>query len=225
MIITIDGPSGTGKSTVAKAVADKIGFTYFDTGAMYRAFTYYILQKEYDLENESQLQEALDGFQYEIRPKAMQKRYYVNNEEVTSQIRDPKVTANVSTVAAVAEVRKKLVDIQKQYGQRVNAVFEGRDLGTVVFPGAEIKIFLTAVPEVRARRRYDELIVKFPELKETLSLEELSDQIRARDEKDSTRKVSPLRQADDAHLIDTSEMSIEEVLETILAYKDRKAKK
>jgi len=221
MIITIDGPSGTGKSTVARTLADQIGFTYFDTGAMYRAFTYLVIQKEIELSDAKALFRLLDEFDYNIRPQGMKKRYIVNDEDVTAHIRDPKVTEMVSAVAAIPEVRRKLVEIQKNYGARVNAVFEGRDLGTVVFPNAEVKIYLTADPDVRAKRRFDELMIKFPELSDTLTLEQLSHQIKERDRKDMTREVSPLKKAQDAYLVDTSNLTIKDVVEAILLYKEK----
>jgi cytidylate kinase len=221
MIITIDGPSGTGKSTTARALADQIGYTYFDTGAMYRAFTYFALQRNADYENQETVTALVEEFDFSIRPRGMQKRYFVNEEDVTNQIREQYVTEKVSAIAALPEVRKRLVEIQKDYGHRINGVFEGRDLGTVVFPNADLKIFLTATPEVRAKRRFDELMIKFPELTETLTLEQLTRQIQERDDKDMTRSVSPLKQAEDAHLIDTSGMTIEEVVDAILACKEK----
>ncbi len=219
MIITIDGPSGTGKSTVAKTLSDKIGFTYFDTGAMYRAFTYLVIKESVDPTDIKAIDELLTRFDYQIRPQGMQKRYFANDEDVTTAIRDPKVTELVSQIAAIPTVRTKLVETQKAYGASVNAIFEGRDLGTVVFPEADVKIFLTAAPEVRAKRRYDELKIKFPEI--SLTLEELTEKIRKRDESDMTREVSPLKRAKDAHLIDTSQMDIRRVVELILAYKEQ----
>ena len=221
MIITIDGPSGTGKSTVARELAKRIGFTYFDTGAMYRAFTHLVVKEGIDYENEEALKQALANFTYHIRLIGAEKRYFANGEDITEDIRNPEVTAMVSTIAAISPVRTALVNIQKDYGHRVNAVFEGRDLGTVVFPGAELKIFLTADADTRATRRLDELKTKNPEKFANLAHETVKEQIEKRDDKDSTREVSPLRQAEDAHLIDTSNLTIDEVIQAILIQRDQ----
>jgi len=219
MIITIDGPVGTGKSTVAKRLAESLGFLYVDTGAMYRCVTYGIIKHRIDVEDLGQLNKFLNAFHVAIEEVQGTLHYFFEGEEVTEKIRLVEVASLVSRVSAVAAVRKKLVDLQKQLGSGADAVFEGRDMGTVVFPNAELKFFLTARPEVRAQRRYEELRQKFPGRNPTF--EEVLKNLHQRDLQDSTRAISPLQQAADAHLIDCSDLSIEEVLHLILEIKQR----
>lgn len=220
MIITIDGPVATGKSSIAKKLADELVFIFFDTGAMYRAVTYGILKNRIDIGKEEKLHEYLDSFRFDIKITHHERRYLVDNEDVTHKIRGKEVTEAVSKVSAHKLVRDKLVAIQRNLSKGVNAVFEGRDMGTVVFPEAAIKVFLTGRPEVRARRRYQELLEKFPEESITLTLEQCLEDILERDRYDSTREVSPLRQAKDALVIDTSDLTVEEIVFKILEYKD-----
>lgn len=214
MIITIDGPAGTGKSTVARALATRLGFIHFDTGAMYRSFTWRVLKEGIDPHDVDARQRLLRDFRFDIRLVDGRKCYFVGDTDVTDAIRSREVTAEVSTVAAIPEVRHELVAIQRQFGQSANAVFEGRDLGTVVFPKAELKIYLTASAQVRADRRFQELQDKSTDSR--LSRDKILQDIAERDHLDSTREVSPLRQAEDACLIDTSELSIDEVVEAIV---------
>jgi len=225
MIITIDGPVATGKSSIAKNLAKSIGFIFFDTGAMYRALTYAVLKHGISLENKKELKTFLDNFDFDIKIRLGERRYFVEGEDVTLEIRREKVTKHVSEVAANPMVREKLVGIQRKLSKGVNAVFEGRDMSTVVFPDAELKIFLTGDPKVRAERRYNELIEKFPDMKETLTVEEVQKEIEARDEYDSNRPVSPLKQADDAKVIDTTDLAIDEIVYKILEYRDSEKSK
>lgn len=218
MIVTIDGPSGTGKSTIARQLARKIGFTHFDTGAMYRALTYAIYRDNVDFQNPTQLKKYLEEFTFNIHPAGNTKNYFVGDENVTEKIRTPDIDSKVSVISAIPAVREAMVSYQKDYGHRVNAVFEGRDLGTVVFPDAEVKIFLTADPSVRAKRRYDQLKEGLPNGESPPPLDKLTKELIKRDEMDSTRKVSPLRQANDAVLIDTTHLSIPEVLDEIVSH-------
>lgn len=220
MIIVIDGAVATGKSTVAKKLAKALGYIYFDTGAMYRALTYGILKHEIDIRSEEALKSYLDQFDLNIKMKLGDKYYFVDGEDVTDKIRSEAVTSKVSEVSAIPLVREKLVALQREMAQGVNAVFEGRDMGTVVFPNADLKIFLTGDPKVRAERRYAELLTKFPELKETLSFEKCLNDINRRDELDSTRAVSPLKEAEDAFTVDTTNLSPDEVVYRILECKD-----
>ncbi|MGK5594756.1 MAG: (d)CMP kinase [Parachlamydiaceae bacterium] len=220
MIITIDGPVATGKSTIAKKLAASIGYIYFDTGAMYRAFTYGLIKHGVTIGNETELQEFINKFDFDIKVKHGEKRYFLGEEDVTDQIRLREVTKNVSEVSAHPIVREHLLSYQRGLAKGVNAVFEGRDMGTVVFPDAYIKIFLSGSPEVRARRRYDELITKFPEQSKGLTLEKVLEDINARDHYDSTREISPLKKAEDAFEVDTTNLSIDEVVYKILEYKD-----
>lgn len=221
MIITIDGPSGTGKSTVAKGVAKRLGFTFFDTGAMYRSLAWLILKEGIDPSNETKIGEILPQFQFEIRTRPEgERRYFVRGEEVTEAIRSQAISMAASQIAIYAEVRRSMVEIQRRFGQSVDAVFEGRDMGTVVFPQADLKIFLTAKPEVRAERRYRELLQKFPDLE--MTQEEILKEIQERDETDTTRAISPLKQASNAILIDTSSISAQQVIEKIVALKPKR---
>jgi cytidylate kinase len=221
MIITIDGPSGTGKSTVAKGVAKKLGFTFFDTGAMYRSFAWLVLKEGIDPNDPLKVESLLPRFRYEIRSShGGERRYFVEGVEVTQEIRSQLVSMAASQIAVYPSVREALVKIQRSYGLAVDAVFEGRDMGTVVFPDADLKIFLTAKSDVRAERRYQELIHKFPDL--SLSLTEILKEIEERDQNDSTRAVSPLKQASDAILIDTSKLTVDQVVEKIIHLKPKR---
>lgn len=225
MIIAIDGPSGTGKSTVAKGVAKRLGFTFFDTGAMYRAVAWQILQDGIDPSDQKAVTDALPRFAFHIKTSPDGERsYFVGTHDVSKEIRSQHISSVASKVAIYPEVRQTLVQIQRKFGQETDAVFEGRDMGTVVFPNADLKIFLTAKPEVRAERRYKELKGKFPDLAAELSLDQIQVEIEARDVNDSTRAISPLKQAADAILIDTSNLSVEQVIQQIVKLKP-KAKK
>lgn len=220
MIITIDGPIATGKSTLAKALAREIGFIYFDTGAMYRCVTYGIQKNKIDINNPEQLANFLKDLKFEIKIKHSERRYFVEGEDVTDKIRLDEVTSFVSRVSAIPMVRDKLVALQREHSVGVNAVFEGRDMGTVVFPEAQVKIFLTGRPEVRAKRRFDELKAKFPEECKDLTLEKALEDLNRRDTLDMSRDISPLKQAPDALVIDTSDLTIEEIIFKILEFKD-----
>ena len=203
MIITIDGPVATGKSTVAKELANAIGYIYFDTGAMYRAITYAVMKSQVDIDNSAALEVFLNTYEFDIKIKRGERRYFVGAEDVTSRIRMDDVTNQVSRISANANIRQKLVQYQRELAKGVNAVFEGRDMGSVVFPDAQLKIFLSGRPEVRAKRRFNELKAKYPEEFKDLSLDKALQDIAARDEYDSTREASPLKKAPDALEVDT----------------------
>lgn len=220
MIITIDGPVATGKSSIAKKLAEAIGFIYFDTGAMYRALTYGIMKHHVDLNDPQALEKFLKGFQLEIKVVRRERQYFVDGENVSDIIRGETVTNAVSKVSAVKAVREKLVALQRELSEGVNAVFEGRDMGTEVFPNAYLKVFLTGRDEVRAKRRYLELTTKFPEESKNLTLERCLEEITKRDLYDSTREHSPLRQAKDAFVVDTSDLTVDEIVFKILEHKD-----
>lgn len=221
MIITIDGSVATGKSSVAKKLAESIGFIFFDTGAMYRTLTYGILKHKIDIHNTEGLNQFLNNFQLDIKVVKRERLYFFEGENVTEKIRNTEVTRSVSEVSAIKAIRDKLTAIQRELAIGVNAVFEGRDMGTVVFPDAALKIFLTARNEIRAKRRYEELKTKYPNDYKDLTLEECLEQIIKRDHYDSTREHSPLCQADDAYVIDTSDLNtVEDVVYKILEYKD-----
>lgn len=220
MIITIDGPIATGKSTIAKKLAEELGYIYFDTGAMYRCLTYLAIKENIDLNNNECLQKLINDFNFDIKVKIGERRYFVDKEDITLQIRNQEVTALVSKVSAIPIVRENLVAMQRKFSEGVNAVFEGRDMGTVVFPHADLKIFLTGRPEVRAKRRFAELKEKFPVECELLTLEKALEDINARDSYDMTRTASPLKKAEDAFEVDTSDLTIDEVVMQILELKD-----
>jgi CMP/dCMP kinase len=220
MIITIDGPIATGKSTIAKRLAHDIGFIYFDTGAMYRCLTYGILKQNINLEDANALDTFLKQFVFDIKVKHGERFYLVDNEDVSLKIRGAEVTSAVSKVSALAAVREKLVALQREWAVGVNAVFEGRDMGSVVFPQAQLKIFLTGRPEVRAARRFAELREKFPEETKDLTVQKVQEEIEARDTYDSQRELSPLRQAEDACIVDTSDLTLDEIILKILELKD-----
>ncbi len=216
MIITIDGPAGTGKSTVAKHLAQRLNFAFFDTGAMYRAVTYTLLKEQIPFHDTEKIEHLLSHFEFRIVTHLMEKRYFVGSEEVTQQIREGAITRHVSEVAALPCVRASLSTLQQRFAAVTDAVFEGRDLGSVVFPDANLKIFLTASSEVRAERRFRELLFKHPSEAENLTKQQVLEDLLRRDLIDSTRAVAPLIQPEDAHVIDTSFMTIEEVVEAIL---------
>ncbi len=222
MIITIDGTSGTGKTTVARRVADCLHLVYYDTGAMYRAVALALLRKKIELNNESELNQFFENFTFEIRGDGGAKRYFIYNEEVTREIRSLEVTQVASKIAAMRKVREFVWKMQRDYGAKGSAVFEGRDMGSIVFPNAEIKIFLSARPEVRALRRYDELKKKYPAEALKTNYESILKAIIERDHFDSTRELAPLICPENAFSIDTSELSIDLVVDKILEYKLKK---
>ena len=208
MIIAIDGPAGAGKSTIAKKVADSLGYIYIDTGAMYRAFTYELLTSSISLSDIEEITKVLEKTDIEFKNNEI----FLNNLNVTNEIRSKNVTANVSAVSAIPQVREKLVNLQRKIASESNSILDGRDIGTVVFPNAELKIFLTASVKIRALRRYNELIAK----DKNIDINEIEAEIEKRDKLDSSRETSPLIKAADAIEIDTSDLSIDEVANTIL---------
>ncbi|HEY9559391.1 MAG TPA: (d)CMP kinase [Anseongella sp.] len=211
-IIAIDGYSSCGKSTLARAAAAELDFVYVDSGAMYRAVTFYFLQKNIDLEDPEQISNALDDVQIELGTGKESEKVWLNGRDISNEIRQMPVSNLVSTVSAIPAVRRKMVKLQKEMGKKGNIVMDGRDIGTKVFPQAPLKIFMTAQPHIRAQRRYDELRKKG----ETVSLEEVYRNLLDRDRDDTTRKESPLVQAPDALVLDNSEMSRREQLEWIM---------
>lgn len=213
-IVTVDGPAGSGKSTIAKIIANRYGFTYLDTGAMYRMIALYVLENGVNLESPKEIEKMLENTKLDI----VENRFYLNGRDVSEEIRTPKVTQIVSAVSAIREVRVKLVDLQREISRGKKSILDGRDIGTVVFPKGDVKIFLVASPEERAKRRLKEYEQKGVEADYNSVLEG----IKQRDYIDSTRKESPLMKAIDAHEIDSSKMSIEEVVEEISKYIDSK---
>ncbi|SFL15760.1 cytidylate kinase [Lachnospiraceae bacterium KH1T2] len=211
--IAIDGPAGAGKSTIAKKVAKEKGYIYVDTGAMYRAMALYMIEKKVELTDTSAIAEMCKNADISIRYEDGVQCVYLNGTNVNDRIRTPEVSAAASKTSVVPEVRVKLVQLQQELAARENVVMDGRDICTKVLPNADVKVFLTASVEVRAKRRYDELCAKGTEC----DLKEIEKEIAERDHRDMTRAESPLVQADDAVLVDSSYMSIDEVAEKILS--------
>ena len=207
MIIAIDGPAGSGKSTIAKLIAKDLGLVYLDTGAMYRLVTLKALN-EGILGDFEKIKKMLDNLNIDIKENG----FYLDNVDVSDEIRKPIVSENVSDIAAIREVREKMVDLQRKFSESKNVILDGRDIGTVVFPNANVKIFLVADAKERANRRYKELVKKG----ENVKIEEIYENILKRDEIDSTRKESPLKKAEDAIEVDTTSKNIEEVKNEIL---------
>ncbi len=210
--IAIDGPAAAGKSTVAKIVAEKLSYLYIDTGAMYRALTYKALKENVNIEDEQALALLLSDTDIQLKPANSEQLVIVDGEEVTEKIREQYVTNAVSIVAAHGLVRKDMVSRQKDLGERGGIVMDGRDIGTKVLPHAELKIFLLATVDIRAKRRHEENLNKgFPS-----DLSQLKEEIKLRDKNDIERENSPLQKAVDAIEIDTSTLSIDEVVARIL---------
>lgn len=211
--IALDGPSGAGKSTIARTVARKLGFVYIDTGAMYRAAALACLRQGVDIKaNPQQAINIVDKISIDIDYVDGEQRIFLDAEDVSDKIRTPEVSMGASDVSAIGAVREKLVALQRQLAGTKNVIMDGRDIGTHVLPDADVKVFLTASPEIRAERRYKELIEKGTN---TTMAEVLAD-IKRRDEQDSTRAVSPLRRADDAVELDTSLLTFDESVASVL---------
>ena len=205
MIVAIDGPAGAGKSSVARAVAGRLGFAHMDTGAMYRAITLAAISGRIDLTDQRQLAAAVDAIEMDLDSSIVK----LGDEDVTARLRTTDVTDAVSAVAAQPMVRAALVPLQKELARDHDVVVEGRDIGTVVFPDAEVKIYLTASAQERVRRR-------MRQLGDAIDGGNLEDEIRARDTADASRPLSPLQQAPDSHRIDSTEMSLDEVTDAIV---------
>ena len=211
--VAIDGPAGAGKSTIAKLVAKEKGFIYVDTGAMYRALAVHFLDQGIQAEDTDKIIQAVGQAEVKIRYEEGIQQVYLNGVNVTGRLREEAVGNMASKSSAIPEVRAKLLDLQRGLAQEEDVVMDGRDIGTCVLPEADVKVFLPASVETRARRRYDELQEKGV----PCDLEEIKADIRERDERDMTRETAPLRQADDAVLIDSSDMTIPEVTAAIAA--------
>lgn len=214
-IVAIDGPAGAGKSTVTRRLAQELGLLYLDTGAMYRAVTWLVMGSEIALDDQQAIANLLTDLDLKLTSPdsaELPTVVHINNQEVTNAIRTPEVTANVSAIAAQAAVREKLVAMQQQWGEQGGLIAEGRDIGTNVFPNAELKIFLTATPAERARRRMQDLKAQG---RDDIDVKQLEQDIKSRDEQDSNRAIAPLKKADDAIELITDNLSIEEVIEKI----------
>lgn len=209
--IAIDGPAGSGKSTIAKMVADRLKFTYLDTGAMYRAITYLALEKEI-VDNEDAVNKLVDGLKVTLNFENGLTHVFANDVDLTEYIRTPEVNSKVSEIAAMPFVRKVLVRMQQEMGKVGNVVAEGRDTTTVVFPNADLKIYLVASVDVRAERRHKEYLEKGIDI----DIEEVKENLKKRDKIDSGRATSPLRKAENAIEVDTSNISVEEEFEILI---------
>ncbi len=211
-IIAIDGFSSCGKSTLAKALAKELNFVFVDSGAMYRAVTLYFLRNSIDISNRDAVNKALKEIKIDLIPLSNSIQIMLNSEDVSAEIRQMEVSSQVSEVSTIKEVRTAMVAQQKELGERRDIVMDGRDIGTTVFPDADLKIFMTASPEVRAQRRLEELLAKG----EQVVLDEIKENLAHRDHIDSTREESPLRQAEDAIVLDNSNLTPEEQLKFVL---------
>ncbi len=210
--IAIDGPAGAGKSTVAKSVAKSLGLVYIDTGAMYRSVALYAKEQGVDTKNDKNgVISVLDGVDIELRQENGIQKVYLCGKDVSERIRMADISMGASDVAVIPEVRLKLVDLQRAMAEKSSVIMDGRDIGTYVLPDADLKIYLTASVDARAKRRYDELVEKGVEC----DFESVKTDIAARDKNDSERDFAPLKQADDAILIDTSEKTLEESIEMV----------
>lgn len=220
IIIAIDGYSACGKSTTAKALAKKLGYSFIDSGAMYRAVTLYFLDHYVAITNVKEVQNALDkiDIHFKFSQKNERNEIYLNGVSVEDEIRTMRVAQQVSEVSAIAEVRTKLVSLQRKMGKSKGIVMDGRDIGTNVFPQAELKIFMTASTDVRVERRQKELLEKG----EMVTFDEVKASIEKRDQIDTTRKENPLRQAEDAWTLDNTELTMQEQVDIVLRWVDEK---
>lgn len=211
MIVAIDGPAGTGKGTISKLISERLEFLSIDTGAMYRAVTLNLMKHNVAIDDLKSVLKVLNETKIDLMVSREGQKTFLNGEDVSDEIRMPDVTALVSPVSAIREVREKLVDLQREFAVNNNVVMEGRDITTVVFPNADVKIYLTAEQDERANRRYKEMIEKGIET----TYEEVYESIKKRDENDINKAYGALKIADDAVVIDSTNMTIEEVYEEI----------
>ncbi len=216
--IAIDGPAGAGKSTIARAIAKRIGFIYVDTGAMYRAIALYFLRKGVDGQDREAVAAGCPDIRVTLDYDSEGKQQVIlNGENVSGLIRTPEVSKMASTTSAIPEVRASLLQLQRNLAATSNVLMDGRDIGTHVLPQATLKIFLTASADVRARRRYDELVAAGT----PCSYEQIRQEIIQRDKQDTEREIAPLRQAEDAVLVDSSDMTVDQVIEAVIREFDR----
>lgn len=209
--VAIDGPAGAGKSTIAKLVAEKKGYIYVDTGAMYRGLAIHFLDKGIQAEETEKVIEACKDADVKIQYENGTQQVYLNGTNITGRLRDEAVGKMTSKCSVIPKVREKLLDLQRDLARIQDVIMDGRDIGTCVLPSADVKVYLTASVETRAKRRYDELMAKG----ERCDLEEIARDIKERDFRDMNRETAPLKKAEDAVLIDSSDMTIEEVVEAI----------
>lgn len=211
--IAIDGPGGAGKSTISKAVAAKLGIVYVDTGALYRTVGYYVRSQNLDPKDRAAVRACLSNISIEVRYVDGAQHVFLNGEDLGDRIRTPEMSMYASAVSAIPEVRAFLLETQKDIARKNSVIMDGRDIGTVILPNADVKIFLTASPECRARRRYDELIAKGQQV----SYEDVLREMNERDTQDSTREIAPATAAKDAVVFDNTGMSLEESVAAVVA--------
>ena len=207
--IAIDGPAGAGKSTLARKAAEKLGYIYVDTGALYRTVGLYSIRKGYDTKDAEKVISTLVDIDIRLGFTDEGQRVYLNGEDVSDAIRTPEASMGASNVSAIPKVREFLFDLQKEIARNNDCLMDGRDIGTVVLPDAQVKIFLTASPETRAKRRYDELVLKGSDV----TFQEVLDDLIKRDYQDTHREIAPLKAADDAEILDTSPLTFDESLD------------
>ena len=210
--IAIDGPAGAGKSTLARKAAERLGYIYVDTGALYRTVGLYSIRKGFDTKDPASVGETLKDIDIKLGFTDEGQRVYLNGEDVSEAIRTPEASMGASNVSAIPCVREFLFDLQKQIAKENDCLMDGRDIGTVVLPDAQVKIFLTASPETRAKRRYDELVAKGSDV----TFQDVLDDLIKRDYQDTHREIAPLKAADDAVVLDTSDFTFEQSLDAIL---------
>ena len=210
--VAIDGPAGAGKSTIARHAASSLGFIYVDTGALYRTVGLYSIRKGYDTKDAEKVNSTLPDIDIKLGFSGTEQRVFLNGEDVSEAIRTPEASMGASNVSAIPQVREFLFDLQKDIAKNNDCLMDGRDIGTVVLPDAQVKIFLTASPETRAKRRYKELVEKGSDVK----FEDVLDDLIKRDYQDTHREIAPLKAADDAVLLDTSELDFEGSLNAVL---------
>ena len=213
LLITIDGPAGAGKTTVSRELAERLGYRYIDTGALYRGVAYEVSLRGIDPENDNELRDLCQQLRLDFVTNEKGTCLYSDKKDISEQIRTPEISMLASAVSAKSVVRQYLLEVQRDMGLQKAAVFEGRDMGTVVFPHADIKFFLDASPEIRALRRFRE-----SDAESGQSLEEVQKDMQQRDTHDSTRRLAPLKPADDAIRIDSSGLSVEKVVDLMLSY-------
>lgn len=218
LIVAIDGPAGAGKSTVAKRVAKEMDYTYMDTGAMYRAFAWRVVKEGLDLKNEGELRKALRDTRIELAERDGRAQVLLNGSDVSEWIRTPELSQMASRVSTSKIVRERMVELQREMGSKGGIVAEGRDIGTVVFPNAEVKIYLDASSQERARRRFEELRTRG----DRVDMAETREEMEERDRRDRERDVAPLRPADDAVVIDSTAVDVDSVVERIMGEIKRK---
>ncbi len=216
--VAIDGPAGAGKSTIAKMIAKKMSLIYVDTGAMYRAMALFILREKIGFDENEKISQKCKEADITIKYENNEQVVYLNGKNVNPYLRTEEVGKMASVSSANADVRKKLVELQQELAKTTDVIMDGRDIGTCVLPEADVKIYLTASSKIRAKRRYDELTARG----ESCDFDTIEKDIIERDKRDMEREISPLRQAEDAILVDSSDMNIEEVVETIISICEEK---